>query len=431
MRSRPGQRGQALPLALGLGLLVLVGAVALFLLGRVQLAAARAQTAADTAAVSAARELRARLGEAALAGPGRSTALRARLAAAAGPAARASGARVEGVALPGGAWPPTAVEVTVSLAGPREQRVRAVARAGLVVAPAPAAGDGRTGWASGGGYSGPLVYRDGKPMCPAVGAAYDLMHAAAHAQGVDLQVVSGFRSDAEQAVLFARHPDPKWVAPPGRSRHRDATELDLNMHNGGGGAYAWLARNGTRFGFTQRYSWEPWHWGYLPGCAAGVPAAAGGAAPPGALPSWVPARYGAAIASAAAANGVAPALLAALLRAESGFDARAVSPAGAQGIAQLMPATGRGLGVTDPFDPAQAIPAAARLLGGHLRAFGSVPLALAAYNAGPGAVRRDGGVPPYRETQAYVAKVMALAGGAGLLGAGGDVVLLRAGDRFV
>ncbi len=133
----------------------------------------------------------------------------------------------------------------------------------------------------------------------------------------------------------------------------------------------------------------------------------------GGLQSWVPARDRAAIAAAASAHGVAPALLAALLRSESGFDPRAVSPAGARGIAQLMPATAAGLGVRDPFDPDQAIPAAARLLGGHLRAFGSVPLALAAYNAGPGAVRRYGGVPPYRETQAYVTRVMALAGGAG------------------
>ena len=272
-------------------------------------------------------------------------------------------------------------------------------------------------------------------MCPAVGAAFDLMDAAARADGVALVVVSGFRSDAEQAVLFARHPDPKWVAPPGRSRHRDATELDLNMTTGAGGAHAWLARNGTRFGFVQRYSWEPWHWGYAAGCGGGAShgAAAGGATPATGLAAWVPERLRATVAAAATANGVAPALLAAVLRAESGFDPRAVSPAGARGIAQLMPATARGLGVRDPFDPGQAIPAAARLLGGHLRAFGSVPLALAAYNAGPGAVRRYGGVPPYRETQAYVARVMALAGGAGALaaGAGGGVVLLRAGERFV
>ncbi len=433
MRRPPArERGQALPLALAVALLLLLGAVALFALGRVQLASARAQTAADLGAVSAARELRGRLGEVAVAGPAAAPSWRRRLAAAADAAARPAGARVEGVALAGGSWPPTAVEVTVSVPGPRGSRVRAIARAGLVVSAV--ADGGRTGWATGGGYSGPLVHRDGKPMCPAVGAAFDLMDAAANAEGVDLVVVSGFRSDAEQAVLFARHPDPKWVAPPGRSRHRDATELDLNMHNGGGGAHAWLSRNGSRFGFLQRYAWEPWHWGYLPGCGGGAAAApaSAAAAAPGALPGWVPARYRSAIAAAASANGVAPPLLAALLRSESGFDPRAVSPAGARGIAQLMPATARGLGVRDPFDASQAIPAAARLLGGHLRAFGSVPLALAAYNAGAGAVHRYGGVPPYRETQAYVARVMALAGGAGALaGGGGDVVLLRAGDRFV
>ena len=427
------QRGQALPLALALAFVVLLGAVALFVLGRAQLSVARAQTAADLAAISAARELRARLGEVAVDGARRSGVWRERLAAAADAAARPAGARVEGLVLPGGAWPPTAVEVTVSAPGPRGTRARAIARAGLVVSAAIADGE-VSGSARGGGYSGPLVHRDGKPMCPAVGAAFDLMDAAANAVGVDLVVVSGFRSDAEQAVLFARHPDPKWVAPPGRSRHRDATELDLNMNDGGGGAYAWLSSNATRFGFVQRYSWEPWHWGYLPGCgAAAPPARAAGAAAGPALPSWVPARYRAAIAVAASANGLAPVLLAALLRSESGFDPRAVSPAGAQGIAQFMPATARGAGLRDPFDPLEAIPAAARLLGHHVRAFGSVPLALAAYNAGPGAVRRHGGVPPYRETLAYVARVMALAGGAGALaaGGGGDVVLLRAGDRFV
>jgi LAS superfamily LD-carboxypeptidase LdcB len=70
-------------------------------------------------------------------------------------------------------------------------------------------------------------------------------------------VTSGFRSDAEQAALFAAHPDPKWVAPPGEGLHRYATELDL----GPASAYAWLAAAAPRFGFVQPYSWEPWHQG--------------------------------------------------------------------------------------------------------------------------------------------------------------------------
>jgi hypothetical protein len=269
-------------------------------------------------------------------------------------------------------------------------------------------------------------------MCPAVAAAFDLMDAAARADGVDLQVTSGFRSDAEQAVLFRRHPDPRWVAPPGRSRHRDATELDLNML-GGDGAHAWLRDHAGRFGFVQRYAWEPWHWGYVPGCGARAGVGAPGARPAD-LPGWVPAAYRGPVATAAVRHGLPPLLLAALLRSESGFDPRAVSPAGARGIAQFMPATARGIGLRDPFDPAQAIPAAARLLSGHVRAFGSVPLALAAYNAGPGAVRRHGGIPPYPETQAYVARVLALAGGAASIGGGpgGDgVALVRIPGRPV
>jgi len=147
----------------------------------------------------------------------------------------------------------------------------------------------------------------------------------------------------------------------------------------------------------------------------------------------VPADLRATVGAAAAANGLPPALLAALLRAESGFDPRAVSPAGAQGIAQFMPATAAGMGLRDPFDPAQAIPAAARLLAGHVRALGSVPLALAAYNAGPGAVERHGGIPPYAETQAYVARILSMAGGAGLLGGDvpGGVRLVRADGHLV
>ncbi len=423
-----------MPLVLVAGVLVLLAAVAAFALGRVPLAAARAQTAADLAALSGARELWAGLGAADAQGPVERAAVAARIRRVAGAAAAGSGGRLESVALGDGVWPPTAVQVVVSAPGPHGTRVRATARAGLVVGRGAVASP--TGWATGGGYSGPLVHRDGRPMCPAVAAAFDLMDAAARAEGIDLVVTSGFRSDAEQAVLFARHPDPRWVAPPGRSRHRDATELDLNMA-GGDGAHAWLAVNGGRFGFVQRYSWEPWHWGYVPGCGAAgerdggddATAAAGGAA---ALPGWVPAAYREPIVESATREGLAPVLLAALLRSESGFDPRAVSPAGAQGIAQFMPATAAGMGLRDPFDPAQAIPAAARLLAGHMRAFGSIPLALAAYNAGPGAVSRYGGVPPYPETQAYVARILALAGGAAMLtGGGGGVALLRVEGRFV
>lgn len=118
------------------------------------------------------------------------------------------------------------------------------------------------------------------------------------------------------------------------------------------------------------------------------------------------AAYRTLFADAEARHGVSAELLEAVAKQESGFNPNAVSPAGAQGLMQLMPATARALKV-DAFDPVAAVDGSARLLGQHLRRFGSVPLALAAYNAGPGAVERFGGVPPYRETQGYVAKIMA------------------------
>jgi cell wall-associated NlpC family hydrolase len=109
---------------------------------------------------------------------------------------------------------------------------------------------------------------------------------------------------------------------------------------------------------------------------------------------------------AATQSGVSASLLAAVAAQESGFDPSAVSSAGAEGIMQLMPGTAASLGV-DPFDPAQAISGAAQLLAGYLQAYGgSLPLALAAYNAGPGAVARYGGVPPYPQTQAYVTDIL-------------------------
>ena len=112
--------------------------------------------------------------------------------------------------------------------------------------------------------------------------------------------------------------------------------------------------------------------------------------------------------AAAAKYGVSAPLLAGMAKVESGFDTGAVSSAGAQGLMQFMPATAAGLGV-DPLDPASAVDGAAKYLSQLTARFGSTDLALAAYNAGPGAVSSAGGIPPYSETQNYVRKVNAAA----------------------
>ena len=105
--------------------------------------------------------------------------------------------------------------------------------------------------------------------------------------------------------------------------------------------------------------------------------------------------------------GVPATLLAAVAKQESGFNASAVSPAGARGLMQIMPGTAQGLGV-DPMQPAQAVDGAARLLKDLIGRFGRVDHALAAYNAGPGAVLRYDGIPPYPETQRYVPAVLGI-----------------------
>lgn len=437
------ESGQAVPLVLGATFALIFCTLILAAFGGAVSGKARVQRAADLAALSAARSMRddfERLFVPVRRADGRPNPDHLdkgeyldRARAAAVEAARRNGvdpARLR-IAFPGaGEFAPLRARATIraqydSPPPLPELPVEAAAVAEAVPpATGPAAPPGAPEMASGGGYSGPLAYRQGEPMRPDVAAAFDRMAAAARAAGHALLVNSAFRSDAEQAALFAANPNPQWVAPPGKSLHRCATELDL----GPSSAYGWLAAHARRFGFVRRYSWEPWHYGFsggpLPCSAAGNSLAAGGAGEGSAeastaLPEFVPARFRAPIARAAARWNVSAALLAAQLLAESTFNPFAVSSAGAQGIAQFMPGTAAAYGLDDPFDPVAAIDAQAHLMSDLLRRFGgSVPLALAAYNAGPAPVAACGCVPAYPETQAYVARILGLLTGAGHLAAG-------------
>jgi len=429
------EKGQALVLALGGAFALIAGALALVAIAGAVTGKGRAQRAADLAAISAARSMRDDLPR--LLAPPRlpnglpnpahlekaSYLARARAAAIGVSLANGVAAARLRISFPDrGSFAPLRVRAAVAgrleLEGEAGADVEASAVA-EAAAPAGVGGGGQTSVASGGGYGGPLVHRNGEGMRPDVAAAFDRMAAAASAAGLALVVNSGFRSDAEQAALFAANPDPRWVAPPGRSLHRCATELDLGPPS----TYGWLAVNATRFGFIQRYSWENWHYGFTAGpepcSAAGEADRAGGGdgalAGAGGLPAFVPDRFRAPLLRAAARWNVSASLLAAQLMAESNFNPFAVSPAGAQGIAQFIPSTAAAYGLRDPFDPEAAIEAQAHLMSDLLRQFGAANLALAAYNAGPGAVEPCMCVPGYPETQAYVSRILALLGGAGAL----------------
>ena len=116
--------------------------------------------------------------------------------------------------------------------------------------------------------------------------------------------------------------------------------------------------------------------------------------------------YSAEIRAAALKAGIDPLLLTSVVRAESGFRATAVSRVGAQGLAQLMPATSRSMGVKDPFDPASNVAAGARYLANNLRIYGRTDLALAAYQAGKGAVANAGGIPDSPTTHHYIDRIL-------------------------
>ena len=146
-------------------------------------------------------------------------------------------------------------------------------------------------------------------------------------------------------------------------------------------------------------------------CAPAAPAAVDRNKPPEApatnAPSAPRQKIERAVKDAAAKYGLPAGLVASVIRHESAFNPRAVSKAGAQGLMQLMPATAKELGVEDPFDIRQNVDAGSRYLKQMLDQFdGDLRKALAAYNAGPGTVRRYGGIPPYPETRNYVHKVM-------------------------
>jgi hypothetical protein len=414
------QDGQASVLLVAVLLAVLVGAFVLGGIARGVGVQADQQRAADLAALAGAKAMHTAYPRLFEGERGISVAAyRALAERTARSTASRNGAQRATVAFPDAdAFAPVRIRVTVMHEGEvrdRRVRVRATAEAEL----APPAGLGAD---LRGEYTGPLAHRQGKPMRPDVAQAFDRMAEQARDDGVALTITSGFRSNAEQAVLFAQHPDPKWVAPPGKSLHRLGTELDL----GPPGAYGWLARNATRFGFKQRYSWEPWHYGFVrsPGTRSV------GFGPTGdrkGIPAFVPAPFRAPISRAAQRWGVGAALLAAQLAVESNFNPLATSGAGAQGIAQFMPGTAAAYGLTDPFDAAKAIDAQGHLMHDLLRQFGAVPLALAAYNAGPAAVQRCGCIPPYPETRGYVARILGLLGGTGDAPPGGglEVRLVR------
>lgn len=258
------------------------------------------------------------------------------------------------------------------------------------------------------------------------GVRYDHFH-----DGLDLAAPLGatVRAAAAGVVVAAgRQPDGAVIV---RIRHADGSEtayghLAPDLAVGAGDRVSVGQRIGA-VGLTGRTTGPHVHFTLVvdsrpidpaPWLAAGrLPGATGAVAATGQPESAAPAAaafdavagqipYAAEIRGAALDAGIDPLLLASLVRTESGFRPDAVSPAGALGLAQLMPFNVRSLGVADPFDPGQNVRAAARYLANNLHLYGRVDLALAAYHAGKGAVARAGGIPDSPTTRGYVTRVL-------------------------
>jgi len=224
--------------------------------------------------------------------------------------------------------------------------------------------------------------------------------------GIDLPRVSYQQAAAGRPVASMAEAQPgDLIAWDNSSRNNGVDHIAIYI---GGGKMIEAPRTGLDVRVTDVYETPSAIRRVLPDPGTSATSATGGVGRTGSTAGDVP--YADLFNKAASTYGVDAQLLAAIAKQESGFDPSAVSPAGAQGLMQLMPGTADALGVTNSFDPQQAVDGAARLMDDLLDRFGSTKLALAAYNAGPGAVMRYDGVPPYPETQNYVRSIMAMLG---------------------
>ena len=337
---------------------------------------ARRVRAAVRAAVVAGRA------EPAAPGPGRVPRARARGGGAGGGGERGAG---RGVRFPDGAtFAPVRIRVAVERASGSRARRRGCGptrRRSSRRRPAPA----RPTFGAGGGYDGPLAHRQGKPMRPDVALAFDRMAAAARARTASTLVISsGFRTDAEQAVLFAAPPRPEVGRAARASRcTATATELDLGPPS----AYAWLAANARAVPLPAALRVGAVALGLhaepaLDAARRRATATGGGRAARSSCPPASPPRS-----TAPRSAGASPPRCSPPSSTPRAASTRSWSaPPAPRGSPSSCPAPPAAYGLDDPFDADAAIDAQAHLMRDLLRQFGAVPLALAAYNAGPAPV---------------------------------------------